>query len=809
MSISNTTNTPIGISFAAINPAKSDDNSAGYPLTHEWYNTVTGEKFYHKSDGVWVSYTSVDTDGEVPVMFADLATTAALNPTPIYFNNGGGEGATLTGQSNNPLVVDGDQSIDVGASILVKNESYTGDPGDFDYRPQNGVYILTQQGDGLVPYVLTRADFCDVWDEVYPSQVNILGGNQNINKYFLQKTVDPVIGTDPIIYEEKTVPPTPTVTLPVIHVDTVTTEPLPSCTYENIYAPEIPGQWVNRFPISATLTATSYGELGNINGVTMSNSFLNRNRKILVKNQADARHNGDYVIVQRGSATQPWKLERITKDWASLDKNLREWKANNPDCNFYGSRYCMTSSFFGRMGSTPINFSEVGAGFFEVTYDKLLTLKNTSKLIKGQTYLLTDYMTVYEQPVSGETISSGVIEKLYIVATDVDKLSKTCRSVLHPEDIVYYEITGNIGNGKGTEGFTKGKIYRRIDTLRNNDVGTDWRYVKYRRYKIDVTTQWVNGTYYSQGDIVRNGSSLYICIKEDLNSQSLSDKSKWFNLMYNNSEYVSVEQQGVLVNLANDPFPAFPAGSYYIPIDIASYNDYSMFNAYGNANVDFPKWDVYNNKIYTDYLCNNVFLGDCYNNEINGRFENNTFNVATNNSMQSGATLNYIRYMNGNTIHTFSGDGSYITLVGNMIYYISNSIIFGSFEENLIDNVTNCKFGQYFYRNIIEDLGSCDIGERMQNNIIYGNNFEYNRIGGYFKYNRIGDIFSANIVGDDVSEFSIMDVQNNWTISNALVGDGHSLPSGLTNYTKYLSKSNTSYIVSYTDEFGDTNIIYI
>ena len=50
---------------------------------------------------------------------------------------------------------------------------------------------------------------------------------------------------------------------------------------------------------------------------------------------------------------------------------------------------------------------------------------------------------------------------------------------------MYYEITGDIGNGKGTEGFTKGKIYRRIDTLRNNDIGTDWRHVKYDRNGVD------------------------------------------------------------------------------------------------------------------------------------------------------------------------------------------------------------------------------------------------------------------------------------------------------------------------------------
>ena len=121
----------------------------------------------------------------------------------------------------------------------------------------------------------------------------------------------------------------------------------------------------------------------------------------------------------------------------------------------------------------------------EVTYDELVDLKNTSSLVKGQNYLLTDYETTYIQPVTNVNKSSGVIEPLIITATDVNKLHNQCKSTLYPQDIVFYEITGDIGNYYETEGFTKGKIYRRIDTLRNNDIGTDWRHVKYDRDGID------------------------------------------------------------------------------------------------------------------------------------------------------------------------------------------------------------------------------------------------------------------------------------------------------------------------------------
>lgn len=127
----------------------------------------------------------------------------------------------------------------------------------------------------------------------------------------------------------------------------------------------------------------------------------------------------------------------------------------------------------------------------EVTYDELVNLKNTSALVKGQNYLLTDYMTTYEQPVTGLMKSSGVIEPLILTAVSENQISNVCRSTLYHQDIVFYEISGILPDqnyyltSDETEGFTKGKIYRRIDTQRNNDIGTDWRHVKYDRDGVD------------------------------------------------------------------------------------------------------------------------------------------------------------------------------------------------------------------------------------------------------------------------------------------------------------------------------------
>jgi hypothetical protein len=136
-----------------------------------------------------------------------------------------------------------------------------------------------------------------------------------------------------------------------------------------------------------------------------------------------------------------------------------------------------------------------GGGVIEITYAELVSLIGSSMLVVGQVYLLTDYMTTYTQPVTNATMSSGVVEQLFLTAVDVNKLHKIAKSKLYPQDIIYYEVTGDIDNGFGTEGFTKGKIYRRIDTLRNNDIGTDWRYVTYSITGTDRTFFLPNGGY--------------------------------------------------------------------------------------------------------------------------------------------------------------------------------------------------------------------------------------------------------------------------------------------------------------------------
>jgi hypothetical protein len=129
------------------------------------------------------------------------ATTAAL-ATNTYNNGTAGVGATLTGNVNGALTVDGytfTSPADNGTRILVKNESNTA---------YNGVYTLTQAGNGSNPYILTRAtDFDSTGTGV--DQIDqgdfflITSGTANANTSWVQQTPLPItIGTTGIVFSQ-------------------------------------------------------------------------------------------------------------------------------------------------------------------------------------------------------------------------------------------------------------------------------------------------------------------------------------------------------------------------------------------------------------------------------------------------------------------------------------------------------------------------------------------------------------------------------------------------------------------------------
>jgi len=130
-----------------------------------------------------------------------LATAAAL-PANTYNNGTSGVGATLTANANGALTVDGVAAV-AGNRILVKNEAT---------QANNGVYTVTQVGDGSTPYILTRAtDFDSAGTGVDQIDAGdfflVTAGSTLANTSWVQQTPLPItVGTTAIVFSQFAAP---------------------------------------------------------------------------------------------------------------------------------------------------------------------------------------------------------------------------------------------------------------------------------------------------------------------------------------------------------------------------------------------------------------------------------------------------------------------------------------------------------------------------------------------------------------------------------------------------------------------------
>lgn len=268
-----------------------------------------------------------------PLTFVDAATVGALSFLPNYSNGTGGVGATLTATQVGMLRdTSGTGKIDssyvpvVGGIILVKNQ--------VDQK-QNGIYSITTVGSpnpGGTFYQLTRVADFDQSAELFPLQVNVLQGTANANLYFNQATNPVIVGTSNLVFNPASyVSPSGVIAF----VDVATTTALPTCVYAA-------GTTNASFPgLNATLTASVVGTVLTVDGLTASISPipLGTFTRVLVKNQANKAHNGDYIVINPGSASAKWQLRRINYSATGFYRFSRYFLVSNTQASLAGKIY--------------------------------------------------------------------------------------------------------------------------------------------------------------------------------------------------------------------------------------------------------------------------------------------------------------------------------------------------------------------------------------------------------------------------------------------------------------------------------------
>lgn len=122
----------------------------------------------------------------------NAATTSAL-PACTYDNHVNGEEATLTGDANGALAAIDGITLAAGDHVLVKDQS----DGE-----ENGVYDVTQLGDGGSPFILTRIPELDEGDEFPGATFFVTAGTLNIGTSWTCTNETVVVGTTEIVFED-------------------------------------------------------------------------------------------------------------------------------------------------------------------------------------------------------------------------------------------------------------------------------------------------------------------------------------------------------------------------------------------------------------------------------------------------------------------------------------------------------------------------------------------------------------------------------------------------------------------------------
>lgn len=441
--------------------------------------------------------------------------------------------------------------------------------------------------------------------------------------------------------------------------------------------------------------------------------------------------------------------------------------------------------------------------FTSVTYAQLVTLIGTSGLVQGDSYLITDFQTIYDQPdydaagLPKAVVStlSGATEPIIVEAISTNEISNQALSTVYENDQLLYDWTFQTTEVMSVA--AKGRITQRTDN-NNNVLPYDFREVLFKRYESV------------------SGSGIYNSYK-DTGFASNSAIPTFGTNAYNNSI----------------PFYKNAASPFFLPNNVFGNDCYdniieNLFynNTFGNeCNANNIGYNFLKNLIGNQFWKNNVgtdfesnIIGNAFrNNKVLNRFAFNT--IADNfkqNQIANNFGVNPAGSGSGNTIgsefnfnvvgehfHNNQITGSFLNnnvgdifsnnIIGirfrdnNISNYFGSNSSFGAFGNTIGDDFKNNQIGETFssntvgndfvfnvlgdecYVNVIgnEFLGN-NIGNFFQYNPIIGNYFKHNNIANYFWYNiDIGEGFQNNKIGDYFGQ----NTTGVWFIDN-VIGNG-------------------------------------
>ena len=391
-------------------------------------------------------------------------------------------------------------------------------------------------------------------------------------------------------------------------------------------------------------------------------------------------------------------------------------------------------------------------GTVTLTYDGLVTLRNSSQLISGQQYRITDYVTTTSQE---NTTSAGHQFDVIVTADDESTLNEIARAIQHDGDTYFAENDLNAWQiwyciDNDTNRFTwadaingKGVIYRMIDEF-GNDCAYDFKNIQFKRKLTNGILDAENGTdtwcytfnaYNEDNSEIQDASVIaqkeaidddanrcygniinYYCATVNNNGAIMNDIV--FLNLYNHDNYFSCHSNSFGNDCRSNSFGnGCHSNSFGNDCRSNSFGDGCTFNSFGKACIfnSFGNDCFYNS--FGNVCRSNSFGNECNNNSFgNDCYDNSFGNYCNSNSFGNNC---YDNSFGNNCGYNSFGNDYFSNLFGNNCSSNSfgNSCTDNSFGEGCHEN----SFGDGCYGNSFGD--EC-YGNSFENHC-YGNNFEY------------------------------------------------------------------------------------
>ena len=429
--------------------------------------------------------------------------------------------------------------------------------------------------------------------------------------------------------------------------------------------------------------------------------------------------------------------EEITKANTSL--STKQDKTDN-------SLLTNVKTIVGAINELWQKFNDYLKGIQHVTYTQLVLLRDNGKLIAGQWYRITDYMTTVANDM--EARSAGHPFDLLVMAINEDTISEEAKAVKSLRDSNGYFDNANINAWKvwycldnditrfqwaDTEN-GKGVIWRMIDEWQN-DCPYDFKNVQFKRYKVTPTTPVPDDVEEQQSLAELDGT--YIGTNAEMKSLTVEDYDDFvwvytFSLGDRLSTPVDASLMGYVNNEQGEGYgyKGYYGDNVILPCTCHQTIDDEQQSVFCLNNV---VWFT-NNVRYRSLICGNRVESECINMTLSGHgthIKHDCQNII----MGDGCL--------GNTI----GVGCFLCTFGN--YCSGNTFGNDCYNNTFGNDCDNNTFGNNCNNNTFGN--SCNnntFGNDCYNNT-FGNYFQWNTFGNGCYYNTFGNSCNNNTFGNN------------------------------------------------------------